>query len=359
VKQSSLSKLGFIALTLVGFQVSAQEIQANKVKIMGYNVENLFDTVHDEGKEDWAYLPKSTKNSDPRVKEACNKISNATYRRECLDLDWNGKVLQSKVKNIASVISTSFEGTGPDIILMSEVENFNALQELQRNGLRNKGYKEIILIEGPDERGIDVAILSKLPLVATQSHNVELGSDKTRSILEATFQVGSKKLTVFANHWPSQSNPGEYRVEAAKTLLKAAREADARGEAVVALGDFNSLLPEIRGPVGDVLNKDFIDGIEERLSNTTLKTKVPGSHWFRGTWSFLDRIFVLRNSIEQRGLKVDFNDIDVHAPDFALRVNEYRRRDGSIEKTYIPYRFNAEQAGGYSDHLPLTMTVSF
>jgi len=363
-----LKSLAFVALGFAGLTSSADEpsSQARTVTVMAYNVENLFDTVHDDGKDDWAYLPQSTKRSDPRVKEACAKVTNPHYKRECLELDWSAKTLQNKIDNIASVITSSFGGVGPDIIIFSEVENFAALQELQRKGLRNKGYREIVLIEGPDSRGIDTAILSKLPLLGTQSHRVELprGEDgrdahPTRDILEATFKVGTKKLTVYGNHWPSQSNPTENRVATAKTLVKAALAADARGESVLAMGDFNCLRPELRGPVGEILDTHFIDGVEERLANTNLRTKMPGTHWYRGTWSFLDRAYVLKSSVAKRGMKVDWNTLDVHAPEFVLRVNEYRRRDGTIEKSFVPYRFDATQASGFSDHLPLTLTVSF
>jgi len=356
----------FMALALMSFAARAKDVETvtRKVTVMSYNVENLFDTVHDEGKEDWAYLPLSTKRSDPRHQAACAKVSNPTFKRDCLDLDWSAQALQTKVKNIASVISTSFEGQGPDIALFNEVENFNALEELQKNGLRNKGYKEIVLIEGPDSRGIDVAILSRLPLIATRSHEVTLPEQNgkpahpTRSILEATFKIGNKKLTVFVNHWPSQSNPTENRVAAAKVLVKAALAADARGESVLAMGDFNSLREELNGPVGAVLQNDFVDGIEERLADKTQKMAMPGSHWFKGSWSFLDRAFVLQNSLDNQGMKIDWTDLDVHAPDFALRVNEYRRRDGSVVKTHIPYRFDAKQRTGFSDHLPLVLELS-
>jgi hypothetical protein len=58
------------------------------------------------------------------------------------------------------------------------------------------------------------------------------------------------------------------------------------------------------------------------------------------------------------GLSVKWDTLDVHGPDFALRVNEYRRRDGTIEKNYIPYRFDAKQKSGYADHLPLVVELS-
>ena len=44
-------------------------LHAKTVEIMSYNVENLFDAKHDEGKIDWSFLPKDV----PGKKEACAK----------------------------------------------------------------------------------------------------------------------------------------------------------------------------------------------------------------------------------------------------------------------------------------------
>ena len=42
-----------------------------RVSLMTYNVENLFDTVHDEGKDDYAYLPLSVKQAHPEYLATC------------------------------------------------------------------------------------------------------------------------------------------------------------------------------------------------------------------------------------------------------------------------------------------------
>lgn len=353
-----------IALLLALLTPALSAENSKKIKVMTYNVENLFDLEHDLGKDDWAYLPLAVKRKMPEHRAACNKVTNPTWRDECLNLDWNRTALNKKIANISSVINTSFNGSGPDILVLQEVENFKVLQELQQRGLQGKGFREIILIEGPDSRGIDVAILSKLPLLATKSHTVDLPKKNptteahpTRGILEATFKVGTKKLTIYANHWPSQGNPTANRVAAAQTLSAAAEVAASRGEAIMALGDFNSLLPEINGPVGAELQTQFVDAIEERLSSVPTSTKTPGTHWYRGSWSFLDRIYVGAES-EKLGLRVNWISLDVHAPEFAMRVNEFKRRDGSVERTMIPHRFSAEKQTGYADHLPLMVEVS-
>ena len=54
-----------------------------RVSLMTYNVENLFDTVHDEGKDDYAYLPLSVKQAHPEYLATCTKIDVAAWRKEC------------------------------------------------------------------------------------------------------------------------------------------------------------------------------------------------------------------------------------------------------------------------------------
>ena len=49
---------------------SCQSHHLKKVGVMTYNVENLFDTVHDKGKRDWEYLPKEFVGKE----KECNKI---------------------------------------------------------------------------------------------------------------------------------------------------------------------------------------------------------------------------------------------------------------------------------------------
>ncbi len=349
LSNNAIKTLSVFVFLLLGSGISQAK---QTVKVMTYNVENLFDTEHDEGKSDWAYLPLRAKN-DPKVQAECHKISNSHWRQECLELDWSPLVKRNKVLNLSQVIKSSFGGQGPDILVLEEVENRKALESLRDEGLSGMGYTTLVFIEGPDLRGIDTAILSRYPLFASKDHHVNLPSQgssphPTRNILEATFKVGSKHLTVFANHWPSQGNPTSHRIAAANTLVKAAFDANKRGDFVVALGDFNSVVEEIQGEIGQIIRGEngklaFVDGIEARLDREANfpPTRRPGSHWYRGSWGFLDRILVFQNSLN-KGLAIDWKNLDVHAPDFAM--------DGPK-----PFRFNAKTMDGFSDHLPLVL----
>ncbi|MGN1260463.1 MAG: endonuclease/exonuclease/phosphatase family protein, partial [Alloprevotella sp.] len=102
-----------------------------------YNQENLFDTIHDAGKNDYEYTP-----------EGVNK--------------WGTMKYNAKLKNMAKVLAelcTDKLPMGAAVIGLSEVENARALTDLvAQPELAQRGYK-FIHIEGPDRRGVDCALL--------------------------------------------------------------------------------------------------------------------------------------------------------------------------------------------------------
>ena len=102
--------------------VVAGNAQNKKGKLYGvafYNLENLFDTVHDEGKNDYEYLP------DGRNK-------------------WDDKKYQSKLEHMSTVLSllaTDKVPQGAAVIGMAEVENRRVLEDLlAQPALKERGY---------------------------------------------------------------------------------------------------------------------------------------------------------------------------------------------------------------------------
>jgi hypothetical protein len=90
---------------------------------------------------DNTYLPLSQKGT-PEHKALCERNNSpGAFRQECLNLDWNEQVLAKKIANLATVIGR-FEGLGPDILVLEEVENQQILNRLrlalaERNRLRD------------------------------------------------------------------------------------------------------------------------------------------------------------------------------------------------------------------------------
>ena len=335
---------------------SGSNAKRTTLSVMTYNLENLFDTKHDKGKKDWTYLPLKVKNSSAEVQAYCNGLSNEYYKKSCLGLDWSNSVLRKKIKNMAKVILSYNKGKGADIVVFQEVENLNVLKMLVSKGLRNKGYSYITLFDGPDSRGIDVGMISKYPVKSQKYHTINLAPHSTRStrgILEVNYKVGHKSVTVFGNHWPSQANPDEARVIASNVLKDAT--ANSKSDLVIATGDFNTSSDDaLNGITLNVL--PIYEDVEvqgRRMSNVV----ADGTHWWRGNWESLDKIFVAKKSLTKKGISVNYSAFDIVYLPFMVKDLEWQDRDtGNTNiSENIPARFDPLTGSGFSDHLPVAV----
>ena len=126
--------LSFSFFLLIATRHSKLSGSEKRVRIVFYNVENLFDTIDNPYKKDDEFLPTGKKK-------------------------WNTSRYYEKLDNIAKVILACGEGKAPDIVGLCEVENRRVLKDLvNRPALKTAGYK-IAHFDSPDMRGIDVALL--------------------------------------------------------------------------------------------------------------------------------------------------------------------------------------------------------
>lgn len=137
--------------------------------IMTYNIENAFDTIHDEGKNDYEYLIGGERN-------------------------WNTYRLLKKLRSVSKVIAAANEDRPVDLIGLCEVENENVMECLtKQTPLRNMGYR-YVMTSSEDARGIDVALLySPYTFHIIEHESIYVSSDKkkTRDILHATGTIMS------------------------------------------------------------------------------------------------------------------------------------------------------------------------
>lgn len=327
----------------------------NAITVMTYNVENLFDSLDDPGKQDETYLPIEKKKTQKHRNE-CAKLGRDWYRQQCMESDWSESKIQRKIGRLADVILQVKDGQGPDILIMQEVENLNILERLRQNGLAKAGYTEAILIEGPDERGIDVAMLSKLPQAApavlhpiklyevdrkTGKFDTKKEGRPTRGILQAQFKMpDGKTLTVLGVHFPSQGGPTILRREALKTLSEVRKKLP-KNSYVIAAGDFNITRTE------DAKEGLFAEVATDWLiSHQVGCENCQGTHSYRGDWSFLD-VMLFSKNFQDSPWKVDTESIRI--PNQSLyQLNHWgapaRFDDGVSQK-------------GVSDHWPMAVDI--
>ena len=124
--QNLYAQWGFIESD-AGYQVPVQE---NEIKVMTYNVENMFNAVSNEGKRDWTWLP-----INHPLKARCKEISNPFYREACETINWTDDHVMVKVYQFQKALAA--QGALPDIIGLQEVESEDVVAFMARS----IGYK--------------------------------------------------------------------------------------------------------------------------------------------------------------------------------------------------------------------------
>jgi endonuclease/exonuclease/phosphatase family metal-dependent hydrolase len=171
--------------------------------------------------------------------------------------DWIGwvelvsePVREAAAQNTARVI----DAVNADVLAVVEAEDRTTLRLFNEKLLRAVDatpYEHVMLIDGNDDRGIDVGILarSKFPIVSIRSHVDDADADGlifSRDCAEYEIALsGRQRLWVLVNHLKSKgfgkaSDNDARRLRQATRLRKLYDAHRAQGDALVAvLGDFN------------------------------------------------------------------------------------------------------------------------
>jgi len=164
------------------------------------------------------------------------------------DVDWDGD-LQVKAEEEVTAIAKVLADIDADIVALQEIENRGVLESLVRNHLAESGYA-VSLIEGNDGRGIDVAVLSKLPIDSSTSYRhrvfkTSAGDEErfSRDILRAVLRLpDGRKLSLYTCHLKSRSGGDastRKRQAEASELRRIVDQDMAEGDLVVVCGDLN------------------------------------------------------------------------------------------------------------------------
>jgi endonuclease/exonuclease/phosphatase family metal-dependent hydrolase len=359
-----------------------KQAQSGSFHVMVYNVENLFDAQHDEGKNDFTYLSKKF----PTKESECNKIGYKRYRRECLRLDWTADKVDFKLSQVEKVIrafqkSHSKEKTPPAVLGLVEVENENVVSKLAKK----LNYKKFVVTNSPDKRGVDVALLinedKKLKYVSHKEHLLKdeyFKSKPTRNILEVKLRVGGKyDLYVFVNHWPSLGNPTSTRLVAAKTVqerIKSLKKENKLNHFLV-MGDFNTIPENHPHPFHTHLLKDNLlydthaTFMKDRKVSWNKKNATPpGSYFYarKMQWNLLDRIFYDGNLKDNSSLEIVPSSYRIFSAPFMTTSYIYQQKGDYLAGSQvqnIPNRYKHNESDntkqGYSDHFPVSVQLQW
>lgn len=292
-------------------------------RIVFWNVENLFDCRHDSLKEDHEFLPEGS-------------------------YHWTHGRYWKKLDNLSRTIAAiAGDDAWPMAIGLCEVENDSCLRDLTRRSPLRIARYAYIHEEGPDVRGVDVAMLYDSLQFRLLGHEVvripsaEQGFRPTRDILHAWGLHPSlpDTLHLIVVHLPSRAGSGSrgnaHRRLAIDTLCSLLDKLE--GRHVLLMGDFNS----------EPTDKIF-SSIGKRLTSLMPQSRkelrrAQGTYYFRNLWGFLDHILVspqLLPYMEKRA--------EVGRFPFLLteKGTPWRTFQGPVYQ------------GGFSDHLPIWVDLS-
>jgi len=335
-----------------------QKAKAKQIKILSFNVLNLYDTEHDEGYFDFTFLPKS----NSKKSEACSTIRSRYYKNLCHKLNWNPKRLNKKIGQISKVLT--HHGSLPDILALQEVENHNVVGRLAKK----LGYEEFLVTDQKSKRGIDVALLWNSGKLIYVDH-VEVPAP-IRDPLRVEFEIKAtgESLFVYVNHWAAQSAPTAMRIGAADAVYE-----DLKGvlrempqAKIVVTGDFNTTPQEAKSVFGKHFTSnrlkyrlyDLHDESKEAFPE--LHEKIPEGTFYRGknTWNRFDRIFVNEN-LMSGSTQANLESYRIVASRLITGEERYRssaKAKWQVIRHPLSYNFLEEKGKplGFSDHLPVS-----
>jgi hypothetical protein len=324
------SDLRPIFVILLILAAAALQVKGQELSVMFYNVENLFDTADDTLKNDEEFLPDGSRR-------------------------WTERRYWQKINALSRVIAAAGEWEPPALIGLCEVENEKVVSDLAyRSILEGAGYK-VIHRESPDPRGIDLALLYRQDIILVVDSRSwipleeEGGSYNSRNLLYAKTVMGNDTLHLILCHWPSRRGgslaAADLReriamlVRAKTDSLQASSDDTA---SIIVMGDFNAAPDD---PVIKIITDD---------NSLVNYSKGTGSYRYQGRWELIDQVFVSRSMTDPTGtIYADPLSFRVFNAPFLLADDpDYPGKKPF--PTYGGYKWS----GGYSDHLPVLITIT-
>ena len=255
-----------------------------------YNLENLFDTIHDEGKKDFEYLPDG-------------------------GMKWTGLKYRHKIEKMAYAISqlgTDEDARGAMCVGVSEVENIGCLNDLCAELKKHQRTYQPILLEGPDRRGVDVGFLYNPEMFKPvrvngyplNAHYADGGVVRSRlQLVISGYILGAKpmeKIHIIVNHWPSRyggelsSRPTrDTAAMLTRTICDSIYRTEPRAKIII-MGDLND--DPFNHSCAEVLQaRKTREEVEEQGFFNTMWLRLEsgvGSLAYNGSWNLFDQIII-------------------------------------------------------------------
>ncbi|MFN6037404.1 MAG: endonuclease/exonuclease/phosphatase family protein [Bacteroidota bacterium] len=333
----------FYSISVFTTDLNCQELDKNKnyniTSVAFYNVENLYDTINQPEVSDEEFTP-----------EGSNR--------------WDGKRYKKKIEQLADVLSQLGSELNPDgaaAIGLCEIENKSVLTDLINSPkLKSRNY-QIVHYDGPDQRGVDVALLYQpkyFKLKSSKSITVKLeGEDArpTRDELLVSGDLAGEKINFIVCHWPSRR--GGEKISApkrmaaaltAKQVIDSITQIDPHAKLIL-MGDLNDdpNSPSIEKGLNTVNEKRKISNGKMYDCMLPLFNDGIGTLSYNDNWNLFDQMIVTPDLV-----RFDFTSWRAYKAKIFNKpflVQESGNFKGTPYRTYA----GGSYQGGYSDHFPV------
>ena len=314
------------------------------VRVVFWNVENLYDTYDDTTRLDDEFTPRGM-------------------------MRWNYSRFHLKINHIVKTLLAIGEWTPPAIIGLCEVENRYVMNKLlYESPLKSFGYR-MIHHESPDLRGIDVALLyrpSEFRVLSSKPFKITFPFDtaaQTREILlvQACWK-NCDTMNLLVNHWPSrrggytESQPRRDYVASVLRHIIDSLESLSMNLKILAMGDFND--EPSSASISGILKAIHPDSLKHPGELVNLMYPMygrEGSHRYKGIWSLLDQFMVSGSLLGKgKGLFYVAGSARVYRGSFLLK-EDLKYFGKKPFRTFNGLRYE----GGFSDHLPVFLDLGY
>ena len=354
-----------VLLLIPGCGSSAQVNGGSKVSgksyVVGfYNLENLFDTYHDEGKNDYEYLP-----------DGANEWTEAKYVK--------------KQQNMARVIADMAKDNGAwhAVLGVSEIENRHVLEDLVVEPAIAAANYQIVHYDSPDRRGVDCALLYRpdvFKYIASEPIRFDFDTNtridwsqwtqeekddfRTRDVLMVRGTIDGEMFAFFVCHLPSRlgGKGADLRPRGAEIAYNRAMELQKEfpGIKIVVMGDMNddptdvSMTEYLRGreTIEETTDQDFFDPFLSMIKAGY------SSLYYRGEGNIFDIVMV--NKALASAPRGTFQIQPIVKGKYYGRIfNKPYMTNQSGQYKGTPFRTfsNGAFVGGYSDHYPTYIVI--
>ncbi len=329
------------------FSFSGLEAQSYRAGLIAfYNLENLFDTIDQEGVLDEEFTP-----------DGLDRWTRDKYRK--------------KIENMAVAISRIGEDDGwkggPAVMGVSEIENRQVLEDvILHPALKESGY-QIVHYDSPDLRGVDVALLYRsrfFRVTASTSNELKIFDEKgervyTRDQLVVSGVFDGEPMHFIVNHWPSRSG-GEMTTrprrnaaaDLTRHLVDSLLEIDSKAKVFV-MGDLND------DPSNESLRKHLkaSDDPESLKDGELFNCMYPlykkgiGSLYYRDGLNLFDQIIVTPSLLGKDYTSYKYYKARVFNSQFLIQ------KDGQYKGYPLRTMVGTVFQGGFSDHFPVYVLI--